>query len=363
MNTTRMSIADNLYIVWTIASKDILDALKNRLVITLIVVTGLVLLLPKLLPLIFEQPATTLPVYDPGRSRLVTDLRKDPRFSVQNVSTLQEMNDIICNSVFPVIGLAVPAEIDLLLAAGEQLQLTGYACWDHRFQVGALGSQLQEQLSQSLGQPVRIDVDSHIVYPPANSGLSLGLVTLNSVIMLLIIGIFLVPHLLFEEKQTKTMDALLVSPAGIGQVVAGKALAGFFYVLVAAGVAFAINWVQVTHWGVAILFILSGGTFAVAVGLVLGSFFKTQQDIVGWMMVILLVLISAMFVKMIGLEISPFVQVLLAWVPSVALAEMVSLSFSESVTLVQVGLSLGVVLLVSLPLYGLVIWKVRRSDR
>ena len=60
--------------------------------------------------------------------------------------------------------------------------------------------------------------------------------------MILMMGIFLVPSLLFEEKETKTMQALLVSPASIGQVVVGKALAGAFYILVTAVMMFAISW-------------------------------------------------------------------------------------------------------------------------
>ena len=39
-------------------------------------------------------------------------------------------------------------------------------------------------------------------------------------------ALVLVPYLMLEEKQTRPMDTLLVSPATAGQVVLGKALAG-----------------------------------------------------------------------------------------------------------------------------------------
>jgi len=57
------------------------------------------------------------------------------------------------------------------------------------------------------------------------------------------------------------------------------------------------------------------------------------------------------------------VESILPWVPSVALAEICRASFSEAVSAAQVLTNLGIVLAVSLPLYALVIWKVRRSDR
>jgi ABC-2 type transport system permease protein len=267
------------------------------------------------------------------------------------------------------LGLVVPANFDQALEGIEQpgdLQLPdleGYLCWGKRFEAGALRSKLEGQISQLLGRPVHIAIEGNIVYPPSESGLSVGLVMLNSVVLILMIGIALVPHLLFEEKQTKTLEALLVSPASIGQVVAGKALAGFFYILVTGGIMLAINWADIVHWDVVILFVMGGGLFAVAVGLLLGSFFSNPQDTTGWVGVLLLVFIGTIFVKMLGVELPAVFRVILPWVPSVALAEVCRAAFSESVSLSRLMSNLGIVLAISLPLYGLVVWKVHRSDQ
>jgi len=111
------------------------------------------------------------------------------------------------------------------------------------------------------------------------------------------------------------------------------------------------------------LFIISGGTFSVAVGLMLGSFFEKQQDVLGWMMVVLLLLIGALLIKMLTLELPAFLDQILPWIPSVAIGEIFRASFSEVIPVKQVLNNLWIVVSVSLPLYGLVIWKVRRSDR
>jgi hypothetical protein len=111
------------------------------------------------------------------------------------------------------------------------------------------------------------------------------------------------------------------------------------------------------------LFVIAGGFFSVAVGLVLGSFYEKQQDMVGWMTALLLLLIGAIFVKMLGMELPTLVESILPWVPSVALAEICRATFTEAVPAAQVLTNLGIVLAVSLPLYAIVIWKVRRSDR
>ena len=146
------------------------------------------------------------------------------------------------------------------------------------------------------------------------------------------------------------MQALLVSPASIGHVVVGKALAGSFYILVTAVMIFAISWADVIHWDMVVLFVIGGGIFSVAVGLMLGSFYEKQQDMVGWMTALLLLLVGAILVKMLGMELPALVESILPWVPSVALAEICRAAFSETVPVTRVLTDLGIVLTVSLPL-------------
>ena len=177
------------------------------------------------------------------------------------------------------------------------------------------------------------------------------------------IGITLVPHLLFEEKQTRTMASLLVSPVSIGQVVTGKALAGAFYVLVASSVVFVIYWNGVVNWEVTVLFALGCAIFAVGAGLVLGSFFGHQQEIIGWVSIILVLLIGALFVSFMQLDVPYIIQVIIPWVPSVALAEVFLAAFQEHVQWNRVWPNLGIISLFSAVLYVLVVWKVSRMDR
>jgi ABC-2 type transport system permease protein len=359
----RHTLADNLNITWTIASKDIVDALRNKVVVSMIIMLSILLLVPKMLPLIFEQSQTVLPVYDMGNSSLVEELRNNHGISVQKLHSEQELYTALCDAVFPLIGLRIPADLDQHLAARKQVEFQGYVCWSKRYQVSELQPKLEEMLSQALALPVDIHTEGNIAYPPSNGVLSLSLATINSVLMILMMGIFLVPSLLFDEKETKTMQALLVSPASIGQVVIGKALAGSFYILVTAVMIFAISWAGVIHWDMVMLFVIAGGFFSVAVGLVLGSFYEKQQDMVGWMTAILLLLVGAIVVKMLGVELPVLVESILPWVPSVALENICWAAFSETVPITRVLTDLLIVLSVSLPLYALVIWKVRRSDR
>jgi len=352
--------------IWIIASKDIVESLRNKLIISLILGMGFMLLMPKLMGLMLVPPETPVLVYDPGESRLTAELENSDQYQVQRVRSIAELKQVIGSTGFGLgvdFGLAMPDGLDQILEAGEQPELNGYVAWVNRMKASQLKTDFEEQFDEMVSQPVRINIEENIVYPPSDSGLWLLMVTITPVIVILMMGIQLVPALLFEEKQSKTIEALLVSPASIGQVVVGKALAGLFYVMVAASVVFAINWAGVVHWEVVLLFVFGIGVFSVGVGLALGSFFDRQQDVVGLTMLLVVVFIGALFANMLGMDLPASVQAMLPWIPSVALGEIIHSVFVENVPWAEVLANLGGVIGISSLLYGVVIWKVRRSDR
>ena len=357
------TMAESLNIIAAIAFKDIVDSLKNRVVISMIAMLSIILLVPKLLPYIFEQNQTVVPIYAIADSSWMADLRNNASLSIQEVHSEQDLKLSLCNAIYPEIGLVVPADIDQMIGAGGPVGLSGFVCWGKRHQVAELQPKLEALLSQSLGARVKINLEGNIFYPPTEGVLSLSLVTINAVLLILMIGIFLVPSLIIEEKETKTMQALLVSPATITQVVVGKALAGSSYILVSGILIFAITWIEVIHWDMALLFVITSGIFSVAVGLMLGGVFDKQQDMAGWMIALMLVLIGAVLIKALGIQLPALLMSILPWVPSVALAEIYRAAISEYFSSLQVWANIGMVLAVSLLLYVVVIFILRRSDR
>jgi ABC-2 type transport system permease protein len=322
--------------------------------------------MPTVMGMMLVPPETPVLVYDPGESRVTAKLENSNQYQVQRVRSLSQVQQVIGSMGFGLgveFGLVVPDDFDQTLEAGRQPVIDGYFAWANRMQAGQYKADFEALIEEMLNQQVRINIDGNIVYPPIDSGLWLLMVTVTPVTVILMMGINLVPTLLFEEKQTKTMSALLVSPASIGQIVLGKALTGLFYIMVSAGVVFAINWAGVVHWDVVLLFVLAIGVFSVGVGLVLGSFFERQQDVAGLTILLLVVFIGALFVDLVGLNIPVFFQAILPWFPSVALAETIRFIFMENVPWWETLANLGSVLGISFLLYALVAWKVSRLDR
>ena len=366
MKRTIDKILDGLHIVWAIAWKDISEALRNKLAVALMFTAGLMVFLPKLLPLIIDPPYTSVVIYDVNESTLLLALEESDNFNVRKARSSEEVKKFIGDSGFglgPEVGLVVPDDFDHVLEADGQLKLEGYINWANRNKVSNLQSEMEGQISALMGKPVAIEFGDRYVYPDLTSSLTLGIMTTSSLSVVIIMGILLVPSLIFDEKRTKTIDALLVSPATIGQVVLGKVLAGWFYVLLTAAVVFLVNWTSVVHWEVAILFTICSGLFSIAVGLILGTFFESQQEVTGWTSAIVVILLGAVLVGMMELDIPGWIQSIIPWVPSVTLSDLFRASFSGSPSIPQIGEKLASVFGITLFLYGVVVWGIRRLDR
>jgi ABC-2 type transport system permease protein len=207
-----------------------------------------------------------------------------------------------------------------------------------------------------------VEIEGNLVYPPAEGTGSLGMIAAVLTLVLVTTGGFLVPYLIFEEKQTHTMDALLVSPASAADITVGKAVAGIAYCLTAVAVVLAFNYSSVVGWGVAILAVLVGALLAVGVGLLMGTLFETAQQVGAWMTIPIVFLMAPIMLAMLG-NLPPSLESLLPWLPTIALGNLFLLSFSGSATLAQALPDLALVLAWALPLYAAVVWMVRRSDR
>lgn len=174
----------------------------------------------------------------------------------------------------------------------------------------------------------------------------------------------LVPYLMIEEKETRTIDVLFVSPASNSQLVIGKAIAGLVYGLIGAGVVLFFSRAMVVHWGWVSLAALSGALLATAIGLLLGSMFNNTQNMSLWLGVILAALIMPVMLDVLVAESWPqSLKTIVPWVPSVLLAKMFRASFSADVSLEIALPALGMVVGCTVLLLAAVVWRIRLMDQ
>ena len=357
------TLLDSLYIAWIIGTKDILDALKNKNSRSnIILMVGMVVFFSYISTLRPFDKNVSVVVVDEGNTSLVFEsasLRDGAKYSFRQASSLPEMKRMMA---YQNVGLVLPADFDQTLTSGGTPTLSGYIFWVNRMKVAELETKYSQAFTEILSRPVQVVIGQNIIIPQADADGDHTSVTYLMVYFVFTTALLLIPHLMLEEKQTKTLDALLTSPASPGQVVLGKALAGFFYILIVGGLGMALFSGYIVNWIMALAAFLGYALLAVGLGLVVGSFIKSTKQIGLWMVVLLLFLaIPPLFYMESNLKAG--IRMILTWFPSSALASIFRYSCSIGITPAQFLPNLAIALVSIAAVFGLVIWKVRRSDR
>lgn len=355
----------HMRLVWALASKDIVDALKTKTTLTTIIITLLMVAFYRYFPsLTAEGDTLRVFLYSASESALVTELERSPALAVDLVDSRNRLLEVIAGTQSEELALVIPGSAAAQLAAGEPVTIEGYTMyWLSPAKRAEMKALVEDELSSQLGQPVTVDFSGHDVDFSADTKFFDFSATFALLFVTLMIGISLVPNLMVEEKMAKTLDALMVSPAGPVHLVAGKTLAGLFYGLTGSVIVFIVFRHLIVRWEIAILAAVLGTLFMTAIGLLLGSYVKVraQLQLVAWFIIIPL-LIPVFLVEMEGLVPTGIVSVI-RWIPTVQLARLFRLSMTPDASLTHYGTPVLVILGTTMALLALVAWIIRREDR
>lgn len=350
-------------ITLAIAKKDMREALKNKVFLSILVGTGMMAIINTALPLLaFGSGSPSFAIYNPGGSERVNGLVEREDLRVGFYESYAQMEEQVVDSLGSVMGIVLPADLDEKVQAGEEIVVAGFADHTSSRKKTAEWSKAFEQAMRELDSRVSIRIETNVLYPRVDSFGQYSLIAIVLAVVVFTIGASLVPLLFIVEKETHTLDALLVSPARPVQVVVGKALAGAVYCLLAGGILGLVNLRMFVHLDIALLALLLTTIFAVSVGLLLGVLSKnpTNAGILGS-----LLLLALMALTVFGLVEVPWVpdslRTLLAWLPGPAVLDLFRIALAGEIPAQMLLASTGSLLAVSLLLYGLVAWWVRRE--
>jgi ABC-type transport system involved in multi-copper enzyme maturation permease subunit len=350
-----------LDIVGAIAWKDIGDALKHKATrINILMMIGMVLffyVMSTLRPWDRRIEAAVYDEADVGLFEGTSPLSDDYEMDLFEVSSFGQMQRNMRHERW---GAVIPPDFDHTVASGGVPTIDGYILWRYRGQAAKLEAQYTEKFSELLDQPVRVAIGENIYIPSPTIGATM--VNSNLLFVVLFSAVLLVPTLILEEKQTRTMDALMVSPASPGQVVAGKALAGLFYVVLTGGLFFVLHWIYITNWALALAGFLLCAAFSIGLALAIGSLAGTPQKMALWVpLIMILLIIPSVFADFTNL--APILRIIFSWVPTTALVNIFQFALSSPTPADQLLTNLGIALLSTTLVYLVVVWAVRRSDR
>jgi ABC-2 type transport system permease protein len=325
----------NLRIVSAITRKDVVDAIRHRYLLSALVTPLFVAILFRvLLPGGESRSLLTVVVHDAGGSGLVAELRNSPQITVVEGASA----DVIASEVEQRKahgGLIVPAGFDADLAASKQPELTIYVNNKKTVFEQAAFRRLLDRTVRSFAkqpEPVQlmwVDIDKDVSEQPRGTSLDQLLLPLLLILTLGMIGAFVVPLLIVEEKEKRTLDFLLSSPASLNEIIAGKALTGVVYTLLIASLLLGINRQSIHNWALTLLTILLGMLFVVGVGLVIGSLLKNTMQVNTWAGLVLIILMVPSFPSF-GL--TAWFDRVMRFIPTYYLTEALKLSMAGTVS-------------------------------
>ena len=352
-------------IVWAIAWKDIVDALKNKTTLSTLITLLFVLVAYRYMPNFTNTDILPrMVILDHGQSGIVELLETSEDFDLFIASSMEELEIYLGRFDFVILGVELPPEFDAYLQSGMPLELTGYTIhWATNKQVNDVVAFFEDQLHDYTSADVRIQTQDNTVYTRPDSR---GFAFLQSILLIIILtisGVSLTPALLLEEKIARTIDALMISPANTTQLVLGKAISGLFYCGSIMGIAFAFNTRLITQWGLLILASTCGAIFFISIGIFLGSVIEHRQQIILWAWVCLLILLVPVFLSILT-DILPEAAInIIKWIPSVTLVNSFRASFSNQAVVMDWLPGLWTNLLGAFVMIGLVTWVIKRYDR
>lgn len=356
-----------------IARKDGLDALLNKSSLMALLTPIFLAVMFAVMTQLFGSSKVPILVYDPGRSAVEQVV--SGAFANAQV-THADSADAVAAAFGPdgthrqtayAAGLVVPADYEASLRSSGHAQLTLYTNGDEvNNQQRLLLLSALDAYSRSvatLEPPARITVAT--VNPPSASvALNLGkFYAMAALLSSFLVGTALVPGLLIEEKEKKTLRMLMVSSASWGDIIAGKLLVALTYQLVLALIVLAVTSGYVGQVPLVLLFALLGSCLSVLLGLLLGSIFKTTSAAGALSgMLSFFYIVPVFFV-------GPFDQVLqnnpvaeaMRAVPTYYLADGAINALQDRSVTGQIMLDVGVVLASIIALFVAALWTVRRQ--
>ena len=361
--------------ILAIARKDALDILLNKATLTMLLTPIFLAVLFVVIGGLLGSHTTNALVYNPSKSGVEQVL--DGAFSDIKVTYTNSPSDVAAafgpdgshkNTTYA-LGLVVPADFDTSLRSGAHPQLNLYV------DGGQVNNQQRQLLLSALADysrsianpqpPANITVAT--INPPSptsNAIQDIGVV--YSVAVLLssfLVGTSLVPGLLAEEKEKKTLRMLMVSPASFADVVAAKLLVGLVYQLLLALIVLGIKGGFVGQVSLLLLFALLGSLFSVSLGLLIGCIFQTTTATGAFSGMISIIYILPLF--FVGpfkqlLPNSPFSQAIKA-LPTYYLADGAANAIQAQSTFSGTVLDIGIVLSSIVILFLVATWSLRRQ--
>jgi len=264
----------NLKRVGILLGKELLQGPKNFILIWIIVAPVLISLI---VSLVFGTLFTDKPkfgVMDKGSSKLVTSAQQLDSIITKTYDSVSEIKQAVESGSVDV-GIVLPQDLDECIMQGSQVKVTAYI-WGQslakeRIVLRATFANLARGLA---GQEALVEIESATLGGEGSIPWNDRLLPFIVLMAVFIGGVFLPAISLIDEKQKKTLRALVITPTSIGDVFAAKGIVGIIVSLAMGVVILTLNQAFTANPLLLVLVLTLGAVMASELGLICGALIK-----------------------------------------------------------------------------------------
>lgn len=225
------------------------------------------------------DPNPRLGVVDLGDSEISRDVQAIEGIQVALLDDPAELKDQVEAHDLDA-GLILQAGFDESLRAGEkppfEFYISGQSARSDRAILAVTALDLVRQVE---GSAPLVDVALVSLGEGETLAISERLIPLLVLLALVIAGVFLTSFTLVEERERHTLEALLVTPLTITEVLVSKAVLGLLLALAMAVVTLALNGALSAAPVALLLSLLAGAVMSVEIGLLYGTAAKDTKSL------------------------------------------------------------------------------------
>ncbi|HSR48540.1 MAG TPA: hypothetical protein VLL77_11225, partial [Anaerolineales bacterium] len=194
---------NRMRLVGVMTAKDIVEGIKNKNTLPAIISVLFLVAFYRYLPLITD--AAELPqvrIWDTGDSTLPAFLENSLNLEARSgYESRDQLLRRVGRASTAELGLAIPTDFDAVVEAGGEPVIEAYlAYWVSPAKADELISLAERETARLLGRPVRIDLSEVRAYPTSEDAGPGAQVSLALIVVVVMVGVNMVPHLMLEEK-------------------------------------------------------------------------------------------------------------------------------------------------------------------
>ena len=215
-----------------------------------------------------------LGIFDRGDSQLVAMSQGLDSINASEYSSIEDLRQVTESGAVD-MGIVLPTGFDNAIVQGDTIPIEAYI-WGESLSKNrvTLPIAVADLVRAIAGQEVPVEIESITLGEEASTPWNERLLPFIVLLGVFFGGLMLPSTSLIEEKQKKTLEALVISPASIGEIFIAKGFLGITLSIFMGVAILLLNQVFGNNTLLLIGVLALGAVMAVEIGLILGVFIK-----------------------------------------------------------------------------------------